>query len=49
VAPAAQNDYSEHDFRVINFGVVEKIPFGRAPSEVGVGAMDEALPKGLDI
>jgi hypothetical protein len=32
-----------------NFGAVEKIPFGRAPSEVGARAMDEALPKRLDI
>jgi hypothetical protein len=49
VALAAQNGSGEHNFSGFNFGAIEKIPFERAPSEVGDGAMDEVLPKGLDI
>jgi hypothetical protein len=47
VAPAGRNGSSERVFRGFSPGASEKNPFGRASSEAGGEAVNEALPKGL--
>jgi hypothetical protein len=47
VAPAGRNGSSERVFRGFSPGAGEKNPFGRASSEAGGEAVNEALPKGL--
>jgi hypothetical protein len=47
VAPAGRNSSSERVFRGFSPGAGEKNPFGRASSEAGGEAVNEALPKGL--